>query len=225
MRGETEALVRDVESSLDLLRKRMGWETARHRLEEFDARVGDPTLWDDPPAARRLMQDRQALLDAIEAHDSIKGDLGALVDLIGMAGDEEDAEVLSEAETELASLSRVAATRVSDALLDGEADANDAFLEINAGPGGTESCDWAMMLTRMYLRWAERRGYDWELQAESEGDEAGVRSATYRINGRNAHGWLKSEAGLHRLVRISPFGFGAGRFGKYTHNGLERGAA
>ena len=101
--------------------------------------------------------------------------------------------------------------RELEALLDGEADANDTFLEINAGAGGTESCDWAAMLARMYVRWAEKRGYTVELQSESPGEEAGIKSAAYKISGHNAYGWLKSESGVHRLVRISPFDAAAKR--------------
>ncbi len=101
-------------------------------------------------------------------------------------------------------------------MLDGEADGNDTFLEINSGAGGTESCDWASMLARMYVRWAEKKGYKVELQAESAGEEAGIKSATYKIAGHNAYGWLKSESGVHRLVRISPFDSAAKRHTSFT---------
>ena len=124
---------------------------------------------------------------------------------------EGDAEVVTEAEAAIRALAKVAAARELEALLDGEADANDTFLEINAGAGGTESCDWAAMLARMYVRWAEKRGYTVELQSESPGEEAGIKSAAYKISGHNAYGWLKSESGVHRLVRISPFDAAAKR--------------
>ncbi len=100
--------------------------------------------------------------------------------------------------------------------MDGEADGNDTFLEINAGAGGTESCDWANMLARMYVRWAEKKGYKVELQSEQPGDEAGIKSAAYKISGHNAYGWLKSESGVHRLVRISPFDSAAKRHTSFT---------
>jgi peptide chain release factor 2 len=103
-----------------------------------------------------------------------------------------------------------------EALLDGEADGNDTFLEINAGAGGTESCDWASMLARMYVRWAEKKGYKVELQAETPGEEAGIRSAAYKISGPNAYGWLKSESGVHRLVRISPYDSAARRHTSFS---------
>ena len=211
MRAEAETLVSGIEKSLELLRQRLGWETAHHRLEEFNARVEDPTLWDDPDRAQKLMRERQALVDALETHDAIHRDLQDQLGLIEMGEAEGDEEVVAEAEAALRRLAKTARARELEALLDGEADANDTFLEINAGAGGTESCDWAAMLARMYVRWAEKRGYTVELQSETEGDGAGIKSAAYKISGRNAYGWLKSESGVHRLVRISPFDSAAKR--------------
>ena len=211
MRAEIETAVSEIENSLELLRQRMGWDTAQHRLEEFNARVEDPTLWDDPAKAQKLMRDRQALVDAIETHDSIKQDLSDNIELIELGEMEEDADVVNDAESAIKALQQKAAAKELEALLDGEADGNDTFLEINAGAGGTESCDWASMLARMYVRWAEKRGYTVELQSESPGDEAGIKSAAYKISGHNAYGWLKSESGVHRLVRISPFDSAAKR--------------
>ncbi len=211
MRAEIQTVVSEIENSLELLRQRMGWETAQHRLEEFNARVEDPNLWDDPAKAQKLMRDRQALVDAIETHDSISRDMRDNIELIELGEMEGDSEVIGEAETTLKALARKAAAKELEALLDGEADGNDTFLEINAGAGGTESCDWAAMLARMYVRWAESHGYTVELQSESSGDEAGIKSAAYKISGHNAYGWLKSESGVHRLVRISPFDSAAKR--------------
>jgi peptide chain release factor 2 len=216
MRADPENLVAEIEKSLELLRQRLGYETAHHRLEEFDARVEDPTLWDDPAAAQTLMRDRQALVDALETHDRIKQEMDDLTGLIEMGEAEGDEDVVAEAVENLKSLARVAAARELEALLDGEADGNDTFIEINAGAGGTESCDWASMLARMYVRWAEKRGYTVELQSESEGDGAGIKSAAYKISGRNAYGWLKSESGVHRLVRISPFDSAAKRHTSFS---------
>ncbi|MGR3462509.1 MAG: PCRF domain-containing protein, partial [Roseovarius sp.] len=193
MRAETQTLVTEIEKSLELLRQRLGWETAHHRLEEFNARVEDPTLWDDPAQAQKLMRDRQALVDALTTHDTIKQDLEDQLGMIELGEAEGDEEVVAEAEEALRALAKTAAAKELEALLDGEADANDTFLEINAGAGGTESCDWAAMLARMYVRWAEKRGYTVELQSESSGEEAGIKSAAYKISGHNAYGWLKSE--------------------------------
>ncbi len=208
MRAEIQNIVDDVEKSLDLLAQRLNWETAQHRLEEFNARVEDPNLWDDPAAAQKLMRERQQLVDAIETYTSIKQDLSDNLELIELGEMEDDAEVVTEAEETLTALRDTAAKKELEALLDGETDSNDAFLEIKSGAGGTEACDWASMLARMYMRWAESRGFEVELQEEQPGTEAGIKSATYQIKGHNAYGWLKSESGTHRLVRISPFGKG-----------------
>ncbi|MEY1555735.1 peptide chain release factor 2 [Yoonia sp. R2331] len=216
MRAETENTVEAIENSLQLLAQRMDHETAAHRLEEFNARVEDPNLWDDPAAAQKLMRERQMLVDALDSYNSIKTDLQDNIELIELGEMEEDAEVVSEAEAALETLKAKAAKKELEALLNGEADGNDTFLEINSGAGGTESCDWAAMLARMYVRWAEKKGYKVELQSESPGEEAGIKSAAYKISGQNAYGWLKSESGVHRLVRISPFDSAAKRHTSFT---------
>ena len=151
------------------------------------------------------------LVDAIDNYESIKRDLSDNIELMELGEMDDDAEVVKEAEGALRALKEKAAQKELEALLDGEADGNDTFLEINSGAGGTESCDWASMLARMYVRWAEQHGYKVELQAESAGEEAGIKSAAYKISGPNAYGWLKSESGVHRLVRISPYDSAARR--------------
>jgi peptide chain release factor 2 len=151
------------------------------------------------------MRERQALVDALDACKGIAQDLSDQVELIEMGEAEGDPGVVAEAETALRALRDRAAQREIEALLNGEADGNDSFLEINAGAGGVEACDWALMLSRMYVRWAEKQGFKVELMAESAGEEAGIKSATYQVKGQNAYGWLKTESGVHRLVRISPF--------------------
>ena len=220
MRAEIQNIVAEIEKSVNLLAQRLDMETAQHRLEEFNARVEDPNLWDEPEAAQKLMRDRQMLVDALEVHDRISRDLADNIELIELGEMEEDAEVVAEAEEALKSLAKLAAQKELEALLDGEADGNDTFLEINSGAGGTESCDWAAMLARMYVRWAEKKGYKVELQSESAGEEAGIKSATYKISGPNAYGWLKSESGVHRLVRISPFDSAAKRHTSFTSVGV-----
>lgn len=216
MRADAQNTVDKIEKSLDLLAQRLDVETAPFRLEEFNARVEDPTLWDDPDAAQKLMRERQMLVDAIATYEGIKQDLTDNVELIELGEMEEDDEVVSEAEAALKALEVSAAKKELEALLDGEADGNDTFLEVNAGAGGTESCDWASMLARMYVRWAEKKGYNVELQAESAGEEAGIKSVVYKITGQNAYGWLKSESGVHRLVRISPFDSAAKRHTSFS---------
>ena len=216
MRAETQNTVDAIEKSLGLLAQRLDYETAPYRLEEFNARVEDPTLWDDPGAAQKLMRNRQMLVDAVAIYEGIRQDLADNLELIEMGEMEDDAEVVSEADSALTTLGALAAQKELEALLDGEADGNDTFLEINSGAGGTESCDWANMLARMYVRWAEKKGYKVELQSETPGEEAGIKSASYKITGQNAYGWLKSESGVHRLVRISPFDSAAKRHTSFT---------
>ena len=216
MRAETQATVESIRKSLGLLAQRMDWETAPHRLEEMNAMIEDGDLWSDPSRAQKLMRDRQVLSDKVETYRRIDQDLKDSVELIELGEAEGDAEIVSDAEATLKGLAELAASKELEALLDGEADGNDTFLEINAGAGGTESCDWASMLARMYTRWAEKKGYTVELQSETDGDEAGIRSAAYKISGPNAYGWLKSESGVHRLVRISPYDSAARRHTSFS---------
>ena len=216
MRAETTNSVAAIEKSLVLLAQRMDVETAPYRLEEFNAMIEDPDLWNDQERAQKLMRDRQLLVDAMATYDGIKQDLADNIELIELGEMEDDAEVVSDAEVAIAALEQTAAAKELEALLDGEADSNDTFLEINSGAGGTESCDWASMLARMYVRWAEKRGYTVELQSETSGEEAGIKSAAYKVTGHNAYGWLKSESGVHRLVRISPFDSAAKRHTSFS---------
>ena len=216
MRSEVQNIVAAIEKSLSLLRQRMGWDTAHTRLEEFNARVEDPDLWENAQKAQKLMQDRQSLVDAVANHDSIQRELNDTLELIELGESEKDDEVVADAETALHELLVKARAKELEALLNGEADSNDSFLEVHSGAGGTESCDWASMLARMYVRWAEKRGYKVEMQSESPGDEAGLKSVTYKVIGHNAYGWLKSESGVHRLVRISPFDSAAKRHTSFS---------
>ncbi len=216
MRADTQNTVEAIRKSLELLGQRLDWETAPHRLEEFNAMAEDPQLWDNPDRAQKLMRDRQLLVDSMETYNGIKQDLSDNIELIEMGEAEGDTDVVSEAETALRALAEKAAAKEIEALLDGEADSNDTFLEINAGAGGTESCDWASMLARMYVRWAEKKGYDVEMQSQSPGEEAGIKSVAYKISGHNAYGWLKSESGVHRLVRISPYDSSARRHTSFS---------
>ena len=216
MRAEIETIVTEIKKSLDLLAQRMNWSTAQHRLEEFNAMSEDPKLWDDPEKAQKLMRERQALLDAMGNYTSLTQDLTDNIDLIELGEMEGDTEVVTEAEAALKALKKVADQKEIEALLNGEMDAADTFLEVNSGAGGTESCDWASMLARMYVRWAEKQGYKVEMMSQSPGEEAGIKSVTYQIKGHNAFGWLKSESGVHRLVRISPFDSNARRHTSFS---------
>jgi peptide chain release factor 2 len=157
------------------------------------------------------MQERNALEEQLSAIARIERDLEEHVGMIELGEAEKDQAVIAEAEEALKKLKTEVSRRELEALLSGEADANDAYLEVHAGAGGTESQDWAEMLMRMYVRWAEQHGYKVEWIEETEGEGAGIKSATIRVKGRNAYGWLKTENGVHRLVRISPFDANARR--------------
>ena len=216
MRAEIENIASEIRKSLALLQQRMDWDTAHHRMEEFDAMSEDPNLWDDPERAQKLMRERQTLADAITSFEGLTQSLEDNLELIELGEAEEDADIVADSEAALLSILKTARQKELEALLSGEADSNDTFIELNAGTGGTESCDWANMLARMYVRWAEAQGYSIELMSESAGEEAGIKSATYQIKGHNAYGWLKSESGVHRLVRISPFDSNAKRHTSFS---------
>ena len=157
------------------------------------------------------MQERTSLEEQLSALGRIEREIDDNVGMIDLGEAENDADVVAEAETALKKLKDEVARRELEALLSGEADGFDTFLEVHAGAGGTESQDWADMLLRMYARWAEQHGYKIEYLEETAGEEAGIKSATIQIKGHNAYGWLKSEDGVHRLVRISPFDSNARR--------------
>jgi peptide chain release factor 2 len=157
------------------------------------------------------MQERTALEDQLSAIGRIEQELADQLTMIELGEAEKDQKTITDAEEALKKLKAEVARRELEALLSGEADSNDSYLEVHAGAGGTESQDWANMLLRMYTRWAEQHGYKVEYLEETPGEEAGIKSATVEIKGRNAFGWLKSEDGVHRLVRISPFDSNARR--------------
>ncbi len=181
------------------------WEPALRRLDELNARVEDPSLWNDASLAQSIMRERNRLAAQVEAVNSLERDLADAVGYAELADEEADEVSLDEARAQLKSLKERAARAELEALLSGEADANDAYVEINSGAGGTESNDWALMLLRMYTRWAQAHGMSVDVIEETGGETAGVKSATVQVKGENAYGWLKTEAGVHRLVRISPF--------------------
>ncbi len=157
------------------------------------------------------MRERQQLADRVNAVKSIEKDLADALEYAELADMEGDEASLDDARAQLKDIKARAAKAELEALLSGEADGNDAYIEVNSGAGGTESCDWAGMLLRMYSRWANAHGYSVELVEETSGDQAGIKSATLLVKGPNAYGWLKTEAGVHRLVRISPYDAAAKR--------------
>ncbi|WP_242414859.1 peptide chain release factor 2 [Sphingomonas panni] len=211
MRAEAQAHVDKINDALALLRRFLDWDRALRRLDELNARVEDQALWNDPKAAQDVMRERRRLDEAITATRDIERDLADTVELIEMADAEGDSEMAEEGVANLAELAKRADHDKVQALLSGEADGNDTYIEINAGAGGTESQDWAGMLQRMYTRWAERRGMKVELVDQHSGEQAGIKSATLLIKGENAYGFAKTEGGVHRLVRISPYDSAARR--------------
>jgi peptide chain release factor 2 len=187
------------------------WEPALRKLDELNARVEDPTLWEDATAAQALMRERTRLASQVDAVRSLERDLADAIGYAEMADEEGDEGSLDEARAQLKGLKERAGRAELEALLAGEADGNDAYVEINSGAGGTESNDWAGMLLRMYTRWAQAHGMTVEIIEETNGEQAGIKSATLQVTGTNAYGWLKTEAGVHRLVRISPYDSSARR--------------
>ncbi len=180
-------------------------------MDELNTLTEDPNLWNDSQKAQKIMRERTQLDQAIRGYRELENGLRDNVEMIGMAEAEGDQGMVTEAENGIFALKTLAGQRELESLLSGEADANDCYLEINAGAGGTEAQDWASMLLRMYIRWAEQHGYKVELLDESRGEEAGIKSTTIQITGHNAYGWLKTESGVHRLVRISPYDSNARR--------------
>ncbi|HSI19213.1 MAG TPA: peptide chain release factor 2 [Sphingomonas sp.] len=216
MRAEAQAHVDTINAALALLRRFLDWDRALRRLDELNARVEDQALWNDPKAAQEVMRERRRLDEAITATRAIESELSDTVELIEMAEAEGDTEMETEAVASLGQLAERAEADKIKALLAGEADANDSYIEINAGAGGTESQDWAEMLQRMYTRWAERHGMKVELVDYHAGEQAGIKSATLLIKGENAFGYAKTESGVHRLVRISPYDSAARRHTSFS---------
>jgi peptide chain release factor 2 len=216
MRAEAHAHVETINEALALLRRSLDWDRALRRLDELNARVEDPSLWNDPKAAQDVMRERRRLEEAISAARSIQREMDDTAELIEMAEAENDEEMASEGTAALAQLAARAQRDKVKALLSGEADPNDTYVEINAGAGGTESQDWAEMLQRMYTRWAERQGYKVELVDYHAGEQAGIKSATLLVKGENAYGYAKVESGVHRLVRISPYDSSARRHTSFS---------
>jgi peptide chain release factor 2 len=216
MRAEGQAHIDRITSALALVRKFLDWDRAVRRLDELNARVEDPKLWDDPKAAEAVMRERRRLEASIGTVHQIGQEMADAVEFIELGEAEGDDAIVTEGLDTLARLAERADADKVQALLAGEADANNAFLEVHAGAGGTESQDWAEMLQRMYTRWGERHGYKVDLVDYHAGEAAGIKSATLLIKGENAYGYAKTESGVHRLVRISPYDSSARRHTSFS---------
>jgi peptide chain release factor 2 len=187
------------------------WEPALRKLDELNARVEDPSLWDRPDEAQAITRERARLASSVEAVQTLERELKDALDYAELADMEGDEALLDDARAQLKRLKEMAGRAELEALLSGEADGNDCYIEINSGAGGTESNDWASMLMRMYGRWANAHEMKVEFQEETPGEQAGIKSVTLMVKGTNAYGWLKTESGVHRLVRISPYDSSARR--------------
>ncbi|WP_157211969.1 peptide chain release factor 2 [Sinorhizobium sojae] len=216
MRSEIENIVDEIKQAISLLRRHLDWDQAIRRLDWLNNKAEDPSLWNDAAEAQKLMRERQQLDDNINALRRLEQHLNENIELIELGEEEGDSGIVTEAEEALRQLRSEAAKKQVEAMLSGEADQNDTYLEVHSGAGGTESQDWANMLLRMYSRWAERQGYKVELLEIQDGEEAGIKSATLLVKGPNAYGWLKTESGVHRLVRISPYDSNARRHTSFS---------
>jgi peptide chain release factor 2 len=216
MRAEAQDHIDRIKAAMALVRRFLDWDRALRRLDELNNRVEDPALWNDSRAAQEVMRERRRLDEAIGAVRSIEQESADTAELIELAELEGDAVMVDEAIASLAALAARADEDKIKALLAGEADGNDCYIEIHAGAGGTESQDWAEMLLRMYQRWAEKRRMKVELVEYQGGDTAGIKSATLLCKGENAYGFAKTESGVHRLVRISPYDSSARRHTSFS---------
>ena len=216
MRAEGQAHIDRIEAALALVRKFLDWDRALRRLDELNARVEDPKLWDNPREAEAVMKERRRLEAAVGTVNDISGQMADAIEFIELGEMEGDEATIDEGVAALAALAERADADKVQALLGGEADANDTFIEVHAGAGGTESQDWAEMLLRMYTRWAEKRGFKVDMIEYQSGETAGIKSATIQVRGENAYGYAKTESGVHRLVRISPYDSSARRHTSFS---------
>ena len=188
----------EVRDSLDL-------ESKQKRIEELDMEMQAPGFWDNPEVSNQKVIEAKRLKDTVDLVNGLSSQYTDIQDLIEMGYEDNDPSIIPDIRAELDDFIKTLENLRITTLLSGEYDKNNAILKLNAGAGGTESCDWCSMLYRMYTRWAERKGFQIEELDYLDGDEAGIKSVSFQINGENAYGYLKSEHGVHRLVRISPF--------------------
>ena len=211
MQAETQHAIDTIKAALGLLRTHIDVAAANARLADLLVQISASDFWNDQDNAQKVMQEKNHLETALAGLAEIEDGLAEQLEMISLGEEENDSDIVAEAEAESVKLAELAAKKQLESLLSGEADRNNCFLEIHPGAGGTEAQDWAAMLMRMYSRWAESRQFKLEVIEEAAGDEAGIKSVTLRVSGINAYGWLKTEAGVHRLVRISPFDSSARR--------------
>ncbi|MCB1692538.1 MAG: peptide chain release factor 2 [Pseudomonadales bacterium] len=199
---------KDLKERADVLRGYLDYETRKERLTEVELELADNKIWDDPEKAQALGRERANLEAIVLTIDTLDRGLADAEDIIELAREEDDESLLNDAQSDLDGLERKLEELEFRRMFSGEMDANNAFLDIQAGSGGTEAQDWAEMLLRMYLRWGEKHGFETEVIEASAGEVAGIKGATVHFVGEYAFGWLRTETGVHRLVRKSPFDSG-----------------
>jgi len=208
--------LKDISERTEALRGFLDYETKQDRLGEVTRELEDPAVWDNPENAQKLGKERAVLEAVVEAIDELTSGVSDTRDLLDMAVEEDDEDTVAEVENDVSAMMAKLQTLEFRRMFSGEADGNNAFLDIQAGSGGTEAQDWAEMMLRMYLRWGEDKGFKTELLECSAGDVAGIKSATISFQGDYAFGWLRTETGVHRLVRKSPFDSGGRRHTSFS---------
>ena len=203
--------IKDIQERTQTLKGYLDYEHRSERLVEVERELEEPTVWDDPERAQALGKERASLEDVVKTIDDLESGSSDAQDLLDLAVEEQDEDTVSEVESELDALGARLDTLEFRRMFSGEMDANNAFLDIQSGSGGTEAQDWANMMLRMFLRWGEDKGFKVELIEVSSGEVAGIKSATIKFEGEYAFGWLRTETGVHRLVRKSPFDSGSRR--------------
>ena len=205
MRNEIQTTIDAIYSTLELYKKSINWDASLRTLKELEETVNAPDFWNDANTAKEVMQHKASLERKIHIHNTLENSLNEAIELLEIATEENDIALIEEMENTIIQLQHNAREVEIGALLSGELDTANCFIEINAGAGGTESCDWVAMMVRMYQRWIEKKGYTYKTVEYTNGEEAGIKSITMQVQGEFSYGWLKTETGVHRLVRISPF--------------------
>ncbi|MFP6795363.1 MAG: peptide chain release factor 2 [Pseudomonadales bacterium] len=203
--------IKDLRERTDVLRGIFDYDNRKERLAEVELELADSSIWDNPEYAQKLGRERSALEMVVITIEALDSGLGDVADIVELAAEENDESLFNEGRTDLEELESRLGVLEFNRMFSGEMDSNSAFLDIQAGSGGTEAQDWAQMLLRMYLRWAEGHGFKTEIMEVSDGDVAGIKGATIHVDGEHAFGWLRTETGVHRLVRKSPFDSGSRR--------------
>lgn len=211
MKAEVQQAVDNIKLGIQSLKKHLNWEKSLQDLDALNQKAEDPHLWNDQKNAQELLKQREQLTNQVQQILDFELELDSTLELLELAEEENDQATASDCEKSLEFSVKLIHKLQLERLLSGEADANNCFLEVNAGAGGTEAQDWAQMLGRMYARWSDSKKYKVTMIDENPGEEAGIKSITIKIAGHQAYGWLKSESGVHRLVRISPFDANARR--------------